>query len=109
MGQGISIIIPTHNGGQVFSKCLEMIGQQDYSGQIQLIIVDSGSTDGTVELAERAGAFVKRIHRKKFHHARTRNEGKSRLIALYNEVWNDKTKKKSFTNDLNCTRTSHLP
>ncbi len=36
-------------------------------------------------------------------------EGKSRLIALYNEVWNDKTKKKFFTNDLNCTRTSHLP
>lgn len=39
-------------------------------------------------------------------------EGKSRLIALYNEVWNDKTKKECFTNglnDLNCTRISHLP
>ncbi|MBU1932235.1 glycosyltransferase, partial [Patescibacteria group bacterium] len=59
MGQGISIIIPTHNGGQVFSRCLEMIGQQDYSGHIQLIIVDSGSTDGTVELAERGGALIK--------------------------------------------------
>lgn len=28
-------------------------------------------------------------------------EGKSRLIALYNEVWNDKTKENFFTNDLN--------
>ncbi|MBC8427082.1 MAG: glycosyltransferase, partial [Deltaproteobacteria bacterium] len=52
MEKGISIIIPTYNGGRIFSKCLEMIGQQDYGAEIQLIIVDSGSTDGTVELAE---------------------------------------------------------
>ncbi|MBU0732829.1 MAG: glycosyltransferase family 2 protein [Proteobacteria bacterium] len=71
---GISIIVPTYNGGQVFSRCLKMIGQQDYSGQIQLIIVDSGSTDGTIELAERGGAFIKKIDKMRFHHARTRNE-----------------------------------
>ena len=71
---GISIFIPTYNGGRVFSRCLEMIGQQDYEGQIQLIIVDSGSTDGTPELAERAGALVRRIDKNKFHHSNTRNE-----------------------------------
>ena len=43
-------------------------------GRVQLIIVDSGSTDGTVELAERAGGLVKRIDKNRFHHARTRNE-----------------------------------
>ena len=73
MEKGISIIVPTYNGGQVFSKCLEKIGQQDYSGQIQLIILDSGSTDGTAELAERAGAFVRIIDRRQFHHSKTRN------------------------------------
>jgi len=36
-------------------------------------------------------------------------EGKSRLTAIYNEVWNDETKNEFFTNDLNCTRTSRLP
>ena len=71
---GISIIIPTCNGGRIFSRCLKMIGQQDYSGQIQLIILDSGSTDGTVASAEREGALVKKIDRERFHHARTRNE-----------------------------------
>ena len=50
---GISIIIPTYNGGRVFSKCLEMIEWQDYGGKVQLIVVDSGSTDGTVASAER--------------------------------------------------------
>jgi len=74
MEKGISLIIPTYNGGQIFLKCLEMIGHQDYAGQLQLIIVDSGSIDGTVESAKRAGALVKRIDKKQFHHATTRNE-----------------------------------
>ncbi|MBL7204920.1 MAG: glycosyltransferase family 2 protein [Desulfobacteraceae bacterium] len=74
MKKGISVIIPTYNGGQIFSQCLEMIGQQDYGAETQLIIVDSGSTDGTIELAESAGALIRRIDKKKFHHSNTRNE-----------------------------------
>ena len=84
MEKGVSIIIPTYNGGQVFSKCIEMIGRQDYGGKLELIIVDSGSTDGTIELAERSGARIKRIHRRAFHHANTRNE--AALLANFNNV-----------------------
>jgi len=84
MKKGISIIIPTYNGGQAFSKCLEMIGQQDYGDQIQLIIVDSGSTDGTIELAERAGALIKNIDMRAFHHADTRNQGV--LLARFDTI-----------------------
>jgi glycosyltransferase involved in cell wall biosynthesis len=74
MTQGISIIIPTLNGGAVFRQCLAALNNQNYRGPVQLIIVDSGSIDGTDILAENAGALVKRIARKRFHHARTRNE-----------------------------------
>lgn len=74
MKKGVSIIIPAFNGGHIFSRCLEAIGQQEYDGQVQLIVIDSGSTDGTPELAEKAGAVIKRIGKGKFHHARTRNE-----------------------------------
>ena len=74
MENGISIIIPTHNGGKTFKKCLESIGRQGYEGPVQRIVIDSGSTDGTAEWAEAAGALVRRIDQKKFHHARTRNE-----------------------------------
>jgi len=51
MNKGISVIIPTCNGGKIFSQCLEKIGQQEYDGEIQLVVVDSGSSDGTAELA----------------------------------------------------------
>ena len=84
MGKGVSIIIPTYNGGRIFSKCLEMIGRQDYGGKTQLVIVDSGSTDGTIELAERAGGLIKRIDRRRFHHANTRNEAV--LLARFDMV-----------------------
>jgi glycosyltransferase involved in cell wall biosynthesis len=81
---GISIIIPTYNGGHIFSKCLEMIGQQAYEGPVQLVVVDSGSTDGTVGLAEKAGALIRRIDKGAFHHARTRNEAIS--LAAFDRV-----------------------
>ena len=84
MKKGISIIIPTYNGGRIFSKCLEMIGQQDFGGDTQLIIVDSGSTDGTIELGERAGALIRKIDKKKFHHANTRNEAV--LLADFDNI-----------------------
>jgi glycosyltransferase involved in cell wall biosynthesis len=74
MRNGVSIIIPTCNGGRVFSECLTAIKRQQGVDALQLIVIDSGSTDETVELAESAGALVKRIPRKHFHHARTRNE-----------------------------------
>ncbi len=78
MENGISIIIPTCNGGRIFSECLFAIKRQDYTDPLQLIIVDSGSTDRTVELAINAGAQVQRIDAKQFHHAKTRN----RAISL---------------------------
>ena len=53
-------------------------------GKVQLIIVDSGSTDGTVAWAERAGAVVKRIDKNKFHHANTRNEAV--LLADFDNI-----------------------
>ncbi len=86
MQKGVSIIIPTFNGGNVFSECLAGIKNQTYAGLLQLIIVDSGSTDGTVEQAEKAGALVKRIEQIAFHHARTRN-GALALAAHENIVF----------------------
>jgi glycosyltransferase involved in cell wall biosynthesis len=74
MEDGVSIIIPTCNGRQIFSECLAAIKGQDYADPLQLIVVDSGSTDKTVELAVKAGAQVQKVDPKQFHHARTRND-----------------------------------
>ena len=77
MEKGVSIIIPTRNGGGIFSQCLAGLKRQDYAGPLQLIIVDSGSTDKTVESAMKAGAQVLKINPEQFHHAGTRNEALS--------------------------------
>lgn len=84
MENGVSIIIPTCNGGKIFSECLAAIKRQDYGGPIQLIIIDSGSTDKTVELAIKAGAQIKKIDPKQFHHARTRNDALS--LAAHEKI-----------------------
>ena len=42
--EGLSIIIPTLNGGEIFLRqCLTEIRAQKYPGKVELIIVDSGS------------------------------------------------------------------
>lgn len=77
MENGVTIIIPTRNGGRIFRECLEAIKLQEYEGPLQLIIIDSDSTDKTVELAMKAGALVQRIASQRFHHAGTRNKALS--------------------------------
>jgi len=73
MNEGVSIIIPTLNGGEIFRRCLQMLREQTYSGPVQIIIVDSGSTDGTLEFARVMADQVIEIPKKEFHHALTRN------------------------------------
>ncbi|MDO8515108.1 MAG: glycosyltransferase family 2 protein [bacterium] len=55
----ISIIIPTLNSGSVLEKCLESIVLQNYpKNKIEIIIVDGGSTDGTLEIAKKYKAKI---------------------------------------------------
>ena len=44
-----SVIVPTLNGRRFLAEALESIGAQDHLG-VETIIVDGGSTDGSVEL-----------------------------------------------------------
>jgi len=77
LDEGVSIIIPTWKGGDIFKKNLKALSNQKYNGDKQIIIIDSGSTDGTCEAAIEAGAELKKINQKIFHHSRTRNEAVS--------------------------------
>lgn len=47
----VSVIIVTHNDGAWLAKCLESIYSQTVFDDIEVIIIDSGSTDNTPELA----------------------------------------------------------
>lgn len=69
----VSICIPTLNGGSEFRLVLEKIARQDYAPRAELVVIDSGSSDGTAEAAERAGAKMLRIDKREFNHGRARN------------------------------------
>jgi nucleoside-diphosphate-sugar epimerase len=42
-----SIVIPTYNSAKTLRICLESIKNQEYSGNMEIIIADGGSTDST--------------------------------------------------------------
>src|SRR5579872_3717694 len=82
----ISIIIPTRNGGAVFGETLRAVLAQRIEGAFEVIIIDSASSDGTAEAAERLLADpdanaqsipgrIVRIPAHEFGHGRTRNLG----------------------------------
>jgi rhamnosyltransferase len=68
-----SILIPTKNGARDFGACLEGIYSQKGVGPFEVVVIDSGSTDDTLESARRYPIRIEQIPPERFHHARTRN------------------------------------
>lgn len=72
----ISVIIRTLNEGRHLDRLLCMLAKQD-TGSLgrEVILVDSGSTDGTLEIAERHGCRILHINREEFSFGRSLNLG----------------------------------
>jgi glycosyltransferase involved in cell wall biosynthesis len=81
--KNVSIIIPTKNAGKDFDITLERIRNQKGLKEINLIIVDSGSTDGTIQLSKNYGAEIYTIKPEEFNHGLTRNLGASHAAGDY--------------------------
>jgi rhamnosyltransferase len=79
----ISVVIPTLNAGYEFEELLKKISAQEGEFEREVLVVDSGSTDGTDELARRYGAAVYRIKRQEFNHGAARNLGISLARGEY--------------------------
>ena len=67
-----SIIILTKNAGGEFEKTLKMVFNQKYD-DFEVLIIDSGSTDETLEIAKRYPTKITSIKPEEFHHSGTRN------------------------------------
>ena len=74
-GIDTTIIILTLNGGDSFPRLLERIYSQQYSGSYEVIVIDSGSADGTPGAARKYPVRLVEITPEEFHHGRTRNMG----------------------------------
>lgn len=73
----ISIVIPVKDGGADLKRCLDGIAAQEVADEVEIVIVDSGSTDGSVEVARARGATVHEIPANEFSHGASRNLGAS--------------------------------
>jgi len=55
----VSMIIPVKNSAGMLKKCLTSIRSLDFPmDALEIIIVDGGSTDGSIEVAEKFGCKV---------------------------------------------------
>jgi rhamnosyltransferase len=67
----VGLVIPTLNAGGSWTASLTEVGRQSLTPG-RVLVIDSESTDRTVEIAESAGFEVKRIERSQFNHGGTR-------------------------------------
>ncbi len=69
----VSVAILTRNSGGILSRLLDGVSNQETDRSVEIVAVDSGSTDGTVELLESCGARVIKIREEEFDFGRTRD------------------------------------
>src|SRR3989442_14761872 len=69
----VSVIVPVKDGARYLAEVLDMVARQRIDGEVETLVVDSGSSDGSLELAREAGARVIEVAPSAFQHGRTRN------------------------------------
>jgi rhamnosyltransferase len=72
----VSVIIPTKNPGQIFQRVLAAVLSQQAAFDYDVLVLDSGSTDGTLDFVRKCSDQRVRLHEipsGEFGHGRTRN------------------------------------
>jgi rhamnosyltransferase len=85
-GPLVTVAIPVRNGGELLEGTLEAVRRQTLDRELELLVADSGSSDGSRECAARHGARVLELQRADFGHGATRNlllrESRGAHVAL---------------------------
>lgn len=71
----VSIILPTYNGFRYIDQVLQAVCSQRTRFPYEIIVIDSGSTDGTMEVIHSYPVRLYQIDKKDFGHGKTRNFG----------------------------------
>jgi rhamnosyltransferase len=79
----VSIVIPTFNAGAGLEQLLCALASQECDVRRELIAIDSGSTDGTLERLARHGAVVLNVPAGDFNHGETRNAALSDVRGTF--------------------------
>ncbi|HYR68617.1 MAG TPA: glycosyltransferase, partial [Candidatus Dormibacteraeota bacterium] len=54
----VSVVIPAFNEEVLLAACIDSLLQQDYEGDVEVIVVDNASTDATAAVARSRGVRV---------------------------------------------------
>lgn len=73
----VSIIIPAKNGQKTIGKVLQAIFEQEFKSVFEVIVIDSGSNDQTLEIVSNFPIKLVEIRPEEFSHSGTRNFGAS--------------------------------
>ena len=76
MTPSVSVVIPVLDGARYLPEVLDAIRAQ--GRDVEVLVIDSGSSDGSQAIARAAGAELLEIPRERFGHGRTRNLGAGR-------------------------------
>src|SRR5215218_1816961 len=69
----VTVAIPVLDGARYLDEVLTAVRAQEVDRPVELLIWDSGSTDGSLEIAARHGARIHHIPKHEFSHGGTRN------------------------------------
>lgn len=72
-----SVILLTKNGAQTIIRCLDAIFGQQTEFPFEVVAIDSGSTDGTIEVLNRYPVILRKIPSERFNFGATKNLGVS--------------------------------
>jgi len=72
-GPDVTVAVPVRDGGSRLELVLDAVRTQQTARSVELLVCDSGSRDGSVAVAEAAGARVLTIAPHEFSHGTTRN------------------------------------
>jgi rhamnosyltransferase len=78
-----SVVLLTLNAGPGFAATLDAVFTQETGFDFEVLVLDSGSTDGTRELARARGAAVHKVSASDFDHGATRDLGISLAAGGY--------------------------
>lgn len=70
-GASVTVAIPVRDGGELLARTFAALARQTVAHE--LLVCDSGSTDGSLEVARDHGARVLRLPASQFSHGGTRN------------------------------------